>query len=37
MDNQSWQEKIKNAECPEQWTYNMLGEDTLNGIRGLKF
>ena len=37
MDNQSWQEKINNAKCPEQWTYNMLGEDTLNGIRGLKF
>lgn len=37
MDNQSWKEKINNAKCPEQWTYNLIGEDTLNGIHGLKF
>ena len=37
MDNQTWIEKVKNAECPEKWTYNLLGERTSNGIRGLKF
>jgi hypothetical protein len=37
MDNQTWKEKIKNAKCPEKWTYNLLGECTSNGIRGLRF
>ena len=37
MDSQSWKEKINNAKCPDQWTYNLIGKDTLNGIKGLEY
>lgn len=32
MDIQEWEEKVKNAKCPESWTDDQLGFDTVNGI-----
>lgn len=32
MDTQEWEEKVKNAKCPDSWTDDQLGFDTANGI-----
>lgn len=32
MDNHSWEEIVKNAKCPDNWTYDTLGFETLKGI-----
>lgn len=32
MDTQEWEEKVKNAKCPDSWTNDQLGFDTDKGI-----
>lgn len=32
MDIQKWEEKVKSAKCPESWTDDLLGFNTLKGI-----
>lgn len=35
MENQEWENKVKNAKCPETWSNDLLGYDTDKGIKGL--
>ena len=32
MNIQEWEEKVKNAKCPDSWSVEQLGFDTVNGI-----
>lgn len=35
MEIQEWEDKVKNAKCPETWSNDLLGYDTEKGIKGL--